>query len=79
MFDLSGKAALVTGAATGIGEAIAHALAGAGAFVYIADLNEEAGEQVAGSVGGKFIPLDVSHRDDCLAAAEKIYVFVVYP
>ena len=47
MFDLSGKTALVTGAASGIGEAIAHALAGAGAFVYVADLNEEAGEQVA--------------------------------
>ena len=52
MFDLSGKTALVTGAASGIGEAIARALAGAGALVYVADLNEEAGEQVAASIGG---------------------------
>ena len=68
MFDLNGKTALVTGAASGIGEAIAHALAGNGAFVYVADLNEEAGEAVAAAVGGKFIPLDVANREDCLAA-----------
>ena len=73
MFDLSGKTALVTGAASGIGEAIAHALAGAGAFVYVADLNEEAGEGVATAINGRFIPLDVSDRDDCLAASEKVY------
>ncbi len=72
MFDLSGKTALVTGAASGIGEAIAHALAGNGAFVYVADLNEEAGEKVATSIGGEFIRLDVSNREDCLAAAERV-------
>lgn len=73
MFDLTGKTALVTGAASGIGEAIAHAVAGAGAFVYVADLNEGAGEQVAESIGGRFIRLDVSDRVNCLAAAERVH------
>ncbi|MEO5860195.1 MAG: SDR family oxidoreductase [Pyrinomonadaceae bacterium] len=73
MFDLSGKTALVTGAASGIGEAIAHALAGAGAFVFVADLNDEAGEKVAETIGGKFIPLDVASREDCIRVAEKVH------
>jgi NAD(P)-dependent dehydrogenase (short-subunit alcohol dehydrogenase family) len=73
MFNLAGKSALVTGAASGIGEAIAHAIAGAGAFVYVADLNDEAGEQVAESIGGKFIRLDVSAREDCIAAAGRVH------
>jgi NAD(P)-dependent dehydrogenase (short-subunit alcohol dehydrogenase family) len=51
MFDLSGKTAFVTGAASGIGEAIAHALAGAGAYVFVADLNAESGESVARKIG----------------------------
>lgn len=73
MFDLTGKSALVTGAASGIGEAIAHALVGNGAFVYVADLNEEAGGKVAEAIGGEFINLDVSNHDDCVSAAEKVY------
>ena len=73
MFDLSTKTALVTGAASGIGEAIAHALAGAGAHVYVADLNEEAGEKVAAAIGGDFIRLDVSSHDDCVNAARNVH------
>ena len=77
MFDLSGKTAFVTGAASGIGEAIAHALAGAGAHVFVADLNSEPGEAVANAIkssGGEaeFLLLDVSKREDCTAAAEKV-------
>ena len=51
MFDLTGKIALVTGAASGIGEAIAKTLANAGAFVYVADLDEANGERVAVEIG----------------------------
>ncbi len=47
MFDLTGKVALVTGAASGIGEAIAHAFAKRGAFVYVADIDDANGERVA--------------------------------
>lgn len=73
MFDLTRKTALVTGAATGIGEAIAHALAGNGAFVYVADLNEEAGSKVAEAIGGEFVRLDVTNHDNCIAAAAKVH------
>jgi NAD(P)-dependent dehydrogenase (short-subunit alcohol dehydrogenase family) len=50
-FDLSGQTAIVTGAATGIGEAIARRLADAGAIVSVADLNSEGAERVAASIG----------------------------
>jgi 2-dehydro-3-deoxy-L-rhamnonate dehydrogenase (NAD+) len=48
MFDLNGQTAIVTGAATGIGEAIAERLAGAGATVVVADLDIEGAKGVAG-------------------------------
>lgn len=73
MFDLSGKIALVTGAASGIGEAVAHALSGAGAFVYVADIDEEKGRLVAGVIdSGEFIKLDVADRNDCITTAARV-------
>lgn len=50
LFALQGKAALVTGAAMGIGQAIAERLAEAGAQVMIADLNAEAAERTAAEI-----------------------------
>ncbi len=50
LFDLSGKAALVTGGATGIGQAISQRLAEAGASVMIADINLEAAKQTASEI-----------------------------
>lgn len=72
MLDLTGKTALVTGAASGIGEAVAHVLAGAGAYVYVADINDEAASIVAADIGGEFLRLDVTSHDDCLAATQKV-------
>jgi 3-oxoacyl-[acyl-carrier protein] reductase len=51
-FELTGQTAIVTGAATGIGEAIAHRLAGAGAAIAVVDLDLAGAERVAAAVGG---------------------------
>jgi NAD(P)-dependent dehydrogenase (short-subunit alcohol dehydrogenase family) len=52
MFDLTGKVALVTGAAQGMGRAMALALAEAGADVFPVDRNAEGAEQTAGEIRG---------------------------
>lgn len=60
--DLSGKRAIVTGGASGIGIETARALAGAGAHVTLAVRDTVAGNRVAGEIGGKVdvAPLDLS-------------------
>lgn len=55
-------AAIVTGGASGLGEASARALAAKGAKVALFDLNEERGEQVAAEIGGVFCRVDVSNE-----------------
>ncbi|HEV7192605.1 MAG TPA: SDR family oxidoreductase [Jatrophihabitantaceae bacterium] len=69
-----GKVGIVTGAAQGIGEAYARALAGEGAAVMIADRNVERGAQVAKDIcasGGRaaFVETDVSSPDSATAMA----------
>lgn len=51
MIDYRGKSALVTGAASGIGKALAKALAGRGAKVVLADLNEDGASAAANEIG----------------------------
>jgi NAD(P)-dependent dehydrogenase (short-subunit alcohol dehydrogenase family) len=62
--DLTGSSSLVTGGASGIGEASARQLAAAGSRVVIADLNEERGQTVASEVGGLFVKCDVTSIED---------------
>jgi 3-hydroxybutyrate dehydrogenase len=58
--DLTGRSALVTGAASGIGRACAERLARAGATVIVLDLNGDAAKEVADEVGGEAMQADLS-------------------
>ncbi|QFZ18574.1 SDR family NAD(P)-dependent oxidoreductase [Saccharothrix syringae] len=68
--EYPGKVALVTGAANGIGAAIARRLADGGARIVVADVVAERGEAVAEEVDGVFIQCDVRVPADSRAAAE---------
>lgn len=63
-FDLTGQVAVITGAATGIGEAIARRFARCGATVAIADLDAAGAEVVAASLGAPHfaLPMDITDR-----------------
>ncbi|WP_283095584.1 SDR family NAD(P)-dependent oxidoreductase [Nocardioides alcanivorans] len=58
--QLSGRKALVTGGAQGLGKKFAEFLTAAGATVAIADVQDEKGQEVASSIGGPFVHLDVT-------------------
>ncbi|HEY1787727.1 MAG TPA: SDR family oxidoreductase [Verrucomicrobiae bacterium] len=72
MFNLKNKIALVTGAASGIGAAIAKTFAEAGATVWVADTNAQDGKSVASRIGGKFIALDVTSETACAQVAQTV-------
>ncbi|WMJ84533.1 3-hydroxybutyrate dehydrogenase [Oscillospiraceae bacterium LTW-04] len=67
---LENKIAIVTGAASGIGYAVAHALTQEGAKVVMADVNEEKLKIAAQEVGGDFSVADLSKRKDCKALVD---------
>jgi NAD(P)-dependent dehydrogenase (short-subunit alcohol dehydrogenase family) len=68
--DLNGISAIVTGGASGLGEATARQLAGRGAKVVIVDMNPDKGEAVAKELGGVFAQADVADTDQVIAAVE---------
>lgn len=70
--DLSGRVALVTGAARGIGEAIALAMARDGATVVCTDVDEAGVAQTAQMAGGMALRLDVSDEADVERATETV-------
>jgi len=77
MFSLQNKIALVTGAGSGIGAAIADTYARAGAKVYIADRDEAAGAAVTAAIQNAglpaaFLPLDVASEESCATAAKEV-------
>lgn len=59
MIDLTGRRAVITGGASGIGAACARAFAGAGAHVTILDLNGEGAREVADELGGEAREIDL--------------------
>jgi NAD(P)-dependent dehydrogenase (short-subunit alcohol dehydrogenase family) len=66
MADLDGRTVIVTGGASGIGEASARAMVAAGASVVIADLNLDGAQAVAESIGANAlaVEVDVSSEED---------------
>jgi len=71
--DIKGSAAIVTGGASGLGEATTRRLHAAGAAVTILDRNTDAGEALAKELGGNanFAQADVTNYEECAAGVEQ--------
>jgi 3alpha(or 20beta)-hydroxysteroid dehydrogenase len=70
MGRLSGKVALVTGAANGQGAAAARRFVAEDARVVLADVDDDAGKALAEELGADYVHLDVSEEDDWAAALD---------
>ena len=68
--DLNGTSAIVTGGASGLGEATSRLLAERGVHVVVADLQEDKGAPLAKEIGGLFAQTDVTNADQVIAAVD---------
>ncbi len=71
-FSITGRTALITGGAKGIGRACAETLAAAGANVIIADMDEAAARKTAQDLGGEAITLNVTSKADVDRVAAEV-------
>ncbi|MEO7299334.1 MAG: glucose 1-dehydrogenase [Verrucomicrobiota bacterium] len=77
MFSLQNKIAIVTGAGSGIGAAIAECFATAGALVYVAECNEAGGKDTISKIekhGGKakLAVVDVTKENECQSLVKRV-------
>jgi NAD(P)-dependent dehydrogenase (short-subunit alcohol dehydrogenase family) len=68
--ELTNTSALITGGASGLGEATARQLHKRGVHVVVADLNDERGEALAAELNGAFVHCDVTNTDQVIATVE---------
>jgi NAD(P)-dependent dehydrogenase (short-subunit alcohol dehydrogenase family) len=68
--DIRGASAIVTGGASGLGEATVRALTDRGAHVVVLDMADDKGEALAKEVGGIFAHADVTSPEEVIAAVE---------
>jgi NAD(P)-dependent dehydrogenase (short-subunit alcohol dehydrogenase family) len=68
--ELNGTSAIVTGGASGLGEATARLLTESGVKVVVADLQDDKGEMLAKELGGTFVHTDVASPDNVIEAVE---------
>ena len=73
MSSFTGKTAIVTGGASGIGEQVAEDIVAQGGNVVIGDVNSDLGKKLSSRLGttkAEFIELDISRSSDCIQAGE---------
>jgi NAD(P)-dependent dehydrogenase (short-subunit alcohol dehydrogenase family) len=68
--DITGASAIVTGGASGLGEATSRLLAERGAKVVVVDMQDDKGKELAEQIGGMFCHADVTNTDEVTAAVE---------
>ena len=68
--DVNGTSAIVTGGASGLGEATARLLTERGARVAVLDLQDDKGEALAKEIGGVFVHCDVTNTEEVVAGVE---------
>jgi NAD(P)-dependent dehydrogenase (short-subunit alcohol dehydrogenase family) len=68
--EINGQSAIVTGGASGLGEATSRLLAERGAKVVVLDMQDDKGKALADELGGVFCHADVTNTDEVIAAVE---------
>jgi NAD(P)-dependent dehydrogenase (short-subunit alcohol dehydrogenase family) len=77
--QIEGRTAVITGAASGLGRAVAERLAAAGARVAIVDLPSSDGKEVAATLGGEFFGADVTDEDEVRAVVAAVTAWAGAP